>query len=52
MVTIYKTTEDEFMADYRDHQETSIYEDITVFFGWGFVIVAVIFTLCVYFFAN
>jgi hypothetical protein len=52
MVTIYKTKEDEFMADYRDHNEASVYTDIMVFFGFSSAAAAVIYTLCVYFFAN
>lgn len=52
MVTLYKTQEDEFMIDYKDRQETSIYEDIVVFFGFASAIASVIFTLCVYFFAK
>ena len=52
MVTIYKTKEDEFMADYRDMEETSVYTDIMVFFGFASAIAAVIYTLCVYLFSK
>jgi hypothetical protein len=52
MVTIYKTKEDEFMADYRDMEETSIYVDIATFFGFAVAAAAIIFTLCVYFFSK
>lgn len=45
MVTIYKTKEDEFMADYRDYQETSIYEDIVIFLGFWSIIGSILYVI-------
>ncbi len=50
MVTVYKTKEDEFMADYRDYQDTSIYEDIAIFIGGWSLIIAPIMVVYFYIF--